>query len=150
MNHLRTILTTSAAAAVLAMAVPSGAHPSHDGKQEVVREVTIVNDGGDKKTTEIHVFNGGGVKAQASADADFAADCGKGRKFESSATADQNAKEKRVSKIVLCSDAGESDAEWAKTLRGALARIEGDQHMPADGKAKIMADLKSEIARTGK
>ena len=63
MNYLRTILTASAAAAVLAMAVPSGAHSSHDGKQEVVREVTIVNDGGDKKTTEIHVFNGGGVKA---------------------------------------------------------------------------------------
>ena len=58
--------------------------------------------------------------------------------------------EKRVSKMVICSDPDESDAKWEATLRKALADVETNADMPADGKAKIMADLKSEIARVSK
>ncbi len=51
---------------------------------------------------------------------------------------------------MICSDLGESDAAWAKTLRDALARVEASDDMPAEGKARIMADLQSEIAKIGK
>lgn len=149
MNRFRIILTAGAAAA-LAAGAAAYAHPEHDGKQEIVREVTIVKDGGESKTVEVNrVVHGDKVMGHATADADFVADCGKGRKFESAANAGDD-KTKHVNKIVICSDAGESDAEWAKTLRGALARVEGNNEMPADGKAKIIADLRSEIAKTGK
>ena len=52
--------------------------------------------------------------------------------------------------MVICSDPGESDADWAKTLGKALADVEGNKDMPADAKAQIVADLKSEIAKIGK
>lgn len=151
MNQFRVILAASAAMVAVAYGVPTIAHPGHDGKQEVVREVTIVNDGDEKKTVEIHrVVDGDKVGAKATAEADFVADCGKGRKFESSSSVGDDTKKKSVSKMVICSDPGESDADWAKTLRGALARVESDNHMPAEGKAQIMADLKSELAKLGK
>ena len=135
MNHFRTILAAGAAIAALAIGVPSAAHPDHS-KTEEVREIKIIKS--DKA--------GGEHQGHA----DFAADCGKGRKFESSATAGDGTKEKRVSKMVICSDPGESDAAWEKTLRDALAKVESNDDMPAEGKAKIMADLKTEIARIGK
>lgn len=150
MTRFRIILAAGAAT-VLAAGAAAYAHPEHDGKQEVVREVTIVKDGGESKTVEVNrIVHGDKVMGHATAEAEFAADCGKGRKFESAVTAGDGTKDKRVSKMVICSDAGESDAEWAKTLRGALARVEGNSEMPADGKAKIIADLRSEIAKTGK
>lgn len=151
MTQFRNILAATAGLAALAGGVAAFAHPGHDGSQEVVREVTIVKDGGETKTVEVNrTVHGDKAAARASADADFIADCGKGRKFESAANAGDGTKEKRVSKMVICSDAGESDAEWAKALRGALAKVEANKDMPAEGKAKIMADLRSEIARTGK
>ena len=45
---------------------------------------------------------------------------------------------------------GATDAKWEATLRDALANIEANKDMPPDGKAKIMADLQSEIAKIGK
>jgi hypothetical protein len=132
MNRFRIILAAGAAVTALTLAAPSLAHPDHATKEEV-REIKIVkSDGKGARTSE------------------FKADCGKGRKFESSAEAGDGTKEKRVSKMVICSDPGESDEAWAKTLRDALARIQGNDDMPAEGKAKIMADLNAEIARTGK
>lgn len=132
MNPFRIILGTGAAMAALACGAPSAAHPDHSTKEET-REIKIIK--ADKK--EIN-------KAQ------FAVNCGKGRKFESSATAGDGTKEKHVSKMVICSDPGESDAAWEKTLRDALADVERNDDMPAEGKARIMADLKSEIARIGR
>lgn len=130
MNQIRIILS-GAAMAALATAVPSMAHPDHSTKDEA-REIKIVKSDG-----------------QRISKSEFVADCGKGRKFESSASTGGD-KSKNVSKIVICSDPGESDAEWAKTLRDALARVEANQDMNAEGKAKIMADLRSEIAKIGK
>ena len=130
----RMILAATGAMSALALATPSGAHPDHGSKTEEVREIKIVHADGKKHGSR----------------SDFVADCGNGRKFESSAEAGDGTKEKRVSKMVICSDPGESDAKWAATLREALANVETNADMPADGKAKIMADLKSEIARIGK
>jgi hypothetical protein len=134
MNQFRIILAASVAMTALAIGVPSAAHPDHPSKTEEVRTIKIVK--GDKDRKEI-------------SSSEFVADCGKGRKFESSSnTGDE--KNKNISKMVICSDPGESDAEWSKTLNKALADIEGNKDMSAPAKAQIMADLKSEIARIGK
>lgn len=130
MNRLRIILVAGGAAAALALNAAAIAHPDHSDKQEV-REIKIVRADGKKDISK----------------ADFVADCGEGRKFESSAAASGSAQEKRVSKMVICSDPGESDEAWAKTLRDALARVEASDDLPAEGKAKIASDLRSEIAK---
>lgn len=133
MNQFRIILAASAAMAALAYGAPSAAHPEHQTTKEEVREIKIVHADGKKHVSK----------------SEFVADCGKGRKFESSsATGDD--KNKNVSKMVICSDPGESDEAWAKTLRDALARVEANDDMPAEGKAQIVADLKSEITKLGK
>lgn len=133
MNQFRFILATTAAIAALAIGVPGAAHPDHDTTKEEVREIKIIKADGKKEISK----------------SEFVANCGKGRKFESrSSTGDD--KDKHVSKMVICSDPGESDEAWAKTLRDALARVESNQDMPAEGKARIVADLRSEIAKLGK
>lgn len=134
MNQFRVILAASAGAAALAIAVPSVAHPEHSTTKEEVREIKIVHADGKKHLSK----------------SDFVADCGKGRKFESSSSSGEGTEKKAVNKMVICSDPGESDEAWAKTLRDALARVEANSDMNAEGKAKIMADLRSEIAKVGK
>ena len=133
MNQFRIILAASAAMAALAYGVPSAAHPEHEATKEEVREIKIVHADGKKHISK----------------SEFVADCGKGRKFESSSTTGDD-KNKNVSKMVICSDPGESDEAWAKTLKDALARVEANNDMPAAGKAQIVADLRSEIAKLGK
>ena len=118
--------------AALAIGVPSAAHPDHNTQQEV-REIKIVKADGKKEISE----------------SEFVANCGKGRKFESSSSTGDD-KDKHVSKMVICSDPGESDEAWAKTLKDALARVESSSDMPDAGKAQIIADLKTEIAKLGK
>jgi hypothetical protein len=148
MNHFRIILAASAGVAALAIGVPIAAHPEHSTTNEV-REVKTVTKDGDK-TIEIHkVVKGdkaGGVEID---EGTFVANCGEGRKFESVAKTGDGDKQ-NVNKIVLCADKDESQAQWEKTLRDALARLEANKDMPSEGKAKIMADLRSEIAKTGK
>jgi len=137
MNQFRIILGASVAMTALALAVPSAAHPEEGAKTEEVRTIKIVKSDGDK-----HIA--------LNADSDkFIADCGKGRKFESSSNSGDE-KNKNISKMVICSDPGESNAEWAKTLGKALADVEGNKDMPASAKAQIIADLKAEIAKAGK
>lgn len=135
MSRVRKILATTASLGVLALAAPTLAHPETSSTEEV-REIEIIKS--DKA---------GGEHGRHAA---LAADCAKGRKFESSSEAGDSAKEKRVSKMVICSEPGESDEAWAKTLRDVLARVQGDDDMTAEGKAKIVADLQSEIAKIGK
>ena len=133
MNQIRTILAAAAGVTALALAAPLAAHPEHSTTKEEVREIKIVHADGKK-----HISR-----------SEFAADCGKGRKFESSSSAGDD-KNKHVNKMVICSDPGETDAAWEKTLRDALARVEANQDMNPEGKAKIMADLRTEIAKIGK
>ena len=131
MTQFRIILAAGATMAALAYGMPSAAHPDHSTKEEV-REIQIIHADGKKHISK----------------AEFVADCGKGRKFESSATTGDE-KNKNVNKMVICSDPGESNAEWRKTLSDALARVEGNQDMNPEGKAKIMADLRAELAKIG-
>lgn len=133
MNQFRFILATTAAIAALAIGVPGAAHPDHETTKEEVREIKIIKADGKKEISK----------------SEFVANCGNGRKFESSSSTGDD-KDKHVSKMVICSDPGESDEAWAKTLRDALARVESNQDMPAEGKARIAADLRSEIAKLGK
>jgi hypothetical protein len=138
MNQFRIILAASAAMVALAYGVPTAAHPDPSTTKEEVREIKIIKADGD------------GTKIAVDGDEQkLVADCGKGRKFESSSSSGDD-KNKNVSKMVICSDPGESDAEWSKTLNRALADIEGNKDMPAPAKAQIIADLRSEIAKLGK
>ena len=150
MNNFHLALIAGAAA--LSYGAPSLAHPEHDASEEVVREVHVVTgDNGPRKEkrTELKVIRSGDGKGQhlGHMKADAAVNC-TGRKFESAA--ETGSDKKNVSKIVLCADAGESEAEWSKTLKDALARVESSDRMPAESKAKIAADLRSEIAKYGK
>lgn len=129
MNQFRISIAAGAAVAALAFGAAATAHPEHEMTKQEVREITIVK--GDGKTAS---------------KTELAAKCGKGRRFESSASTgdDEN---KNVSKIVICSDPGESNEDWAKMLRDTLTRVEANSDMSAESKAKIVADLRSEIAR---
>jgi hypothetical protein len=149
MNKFRMILAAGSAMAALAYGVPALAHPEHQATDEVVREIKTVNHDGEKTVEIRKVVKGDKAAGAKIEDGEFVANCGEGRKFESAASSGGD-KEKHVNKMVICSDKGESDAEWAQTLRKALARIEADKDVPPQGKAQIMADLKSEIARLGK
>lgn len=134
MNQFRIILAASVAMVALALGVPGAAHPDHSGKTEEVRTIKIIKsdkDGKEIRTSEV------------------IADCGQGRKFESASNTGDD-KHKSVSKMVICSDPGESDAEWSKTLNKALADVQSNQDMPAAAKTQIIADLRSEIAKIGK
>jgi hypothetical protein len=133
MNRFRFILATSAAIAMLAIGAPGAAHPDDGATKEEVREIKIVHADGKKHISKSEVV----------------ADCGKGRKFESSSSTGDD-KNRNVSKMVICSDPGESDEAWAKTLKDALARVEANTDMRDTGKAQIIADLRSEIAKIGK
>jgi hypothetical protein len=137
MNHLRILLAAGAGVATLALGVPSAAHPEHSTTKQDVREIKIVKAHGDRTVT---------LEADKE---QFAANCGKGRKFESTSTSGDD-KNRNVAKMVICSDPDESDEAWAKTLKDALAKVETSSDMPDTGKAQIIADLKSEIARLGK
>jgi hypothetical protein len=133
MNQFRIILAAGATIAALAIGAPLAAHPEHTTEKQEVREIKIVKADGKHEISE----------------KEFIADCGKGRKFESSSGTGDDSK-KNVSKMVICSDPGESDEAWAKTLKDALARVESSSDMPNEGKTQIIADLKAEIAKLGK
>jgi hypothetical protein len=148
MNHFRIILAAGAGVAALAIGVPIAAHPEH-ATTENVREINTVTKDGDK-TIEIHQMVKGDKAERTEIDeTTMVANCGGGRKFESVAQSGEGDR-KNVNKIVLCADKDETQAQWDKTLRDALARIESDKNLPSEGKAKIMADLRNEIAKNGK
>lgn len=137
MHQLRIMLAAGPVMTALAFGVPLAAHPEHSTEKQEVREIKIVRADGAKTVTLE------GDEKQ------FAANCGKGRKFESTSSSGDD-KNQRVAKMVICSDPGESDEAWARTLKDALARVETSNDMPDSGKAQFIADLKSEIARIGK
>lgn len=142
MNKLRIALTGAAAIAV-AFAGTAAAQ-----EQQIVEETRIVHAGhpegdeGKKKVEKIVKREriGHGDAGHASMEK-----CD-GRQFESVVESGSE-QDKRKTKIKLCAAAGESDAEWKKTLTDAAVRIEANADMPAESKTKILADLRAEIAR---
>ena len=73
------------------------------------------------------------------------ADC-KGRWFEGAAIVDPATK--RGTRIRLCSKPGATDAEWTKTLRDAADQVRR-RDMPAEPKAKLLAQIDAAIAKVG-
>ena len=139
------------AAAALSYGAPLLAAPDC-GTQEVVKEV-VTRDGGDGKQAQhvefrkiVTTADGKALHGRHTDQAELAR-C-TGRKFESSAEVGTD--KKKVSKMVLCAGEGTSDQEWSTTLKDALANLQADDRMPAEGKAKILADLNAEIAKYAK
>ena len=53
----------------------------------------------------------------------------------------------KQSKVKICGTFGQTDVEWARTLRDALAKVETDGRMSASVKDQIVSGLKIEIAK---
>ena len=68
------------------------------------------------------------------------------RKFETTVDREVNG-EKQSSKVKLCGKQGQTDAEWAATLKDAAAKIEANDKMPQAAKDQLSAALKAEIAK---
>ena len=68
------------------------------------------------------------------------------RKFETVVEREENGA-KQSSKVKLCGKQGQTDAEWAATLKDAAAKIEANPKMPQSVKAQLSAALKLEIAK---
>ena len=54
---------------------------------------------------------------------------------------------KRSSKVKLCGKEGQSDADWATTLKDAAKKVEGNEKMPKTVKDQIITALNAEIAK---
>ena len=51
------------------------------------------------------------------------------------------------SRVKLCGTEGQSDADWIRTLKDAVAKTETNANMPASARAQIVGAIKAEIAR---
>jgi len=51
------------------------------------------------------------------------------------------------SKVKLCGNDGQSDAEWIDTLRDAIKKLDANKDMPATEREQIVTAISSEIAR---
>lgn len=68
------------------------------------------------------------------------------RKFETVVDREENG-ERKSSKVKLCGKQGQTDAEWAATLKDAAAKIDANDKMPQGAKDQLSAALKAEIAK---
>jgi hypothetical protein len=71
------------------------------------------------------------------------------RKFETTIEVSVAGKPRR-SKVKLCGQEGQSDADWARTLGDAIKKVEANDKMPAEIKKQIATAINAEIARLGK
>jgi len=53
----------------------------------------------------------------------------------------------KQSNVKICGTVGQNDAEWAKTLRAAMAKVEANPRMSPSVKDQIVGGLKLEIAK---
>jgi hypothetical protein len=67
-----------------------------------------------------------------------------GHKFESVIEIDPV--KHRSTRVKLCANPGATDADWAKTLRAAIAQIE-QRDLPPAAKDKLIGELKAELAK---
>lgn len=68
------------------------------------------------------------------------------RKFETTVDREVNGV-RQSSKVKLCGKQGQTDAEWAATLKDAAAKIDANDKMPQSAKDQLSAALKAEIAK---
>ena len=71
-----------------------------------------------------------------------------GRKFETAIAREVNGK-RRLSRIHLCGNPGQTDAQWVRTLEDAIAKIEASSGFSADSKTQAIEAIKDEIAKAG-
>jgi hypothetical protein len=71
-----------------------------------------------------------------------------GHRFETAIAREVKGK-KRLSRIHLCGDAGQTDAQWVHTLEDAIAKIEAAPGFSADSKTQAIEAIKDEIAKFG-
>jgi hypothetical protein len=149
--------TGAAAALIVSAGLAAGAsahpHPEGDGaKKEVVIIERVggnhAKHGKDGKVREFKMMRHGGkpgdghVRAFALHGGDFA-ECKGGEKLVDESAGD----EKEKTKVILCTKGEASPAERAKRLEQALSRIESNEHISAEHKAKITASLRAAIER---
>lgn len=70
------------------------------------------------------------------------------RKFETRVAIMSSGK-KRFKKVTLCGTPGQTDTDWAKTLRDAIAKVEANADMPADVRQQIVAAIDAELIKLG-
>src|SRR6476646_5195789 len=71
-----------------------------------------------------------------------------GRQFETAIAREVNGK-RRLSRIHLCGEAGQTDAQWVATLKDAIAKIEAVPGFAADSKTQAIEAIKDEIVKAG-
>lgn len=67
-------------------------------------------------------------------------------KFETTVDSTVDGKPHR-SKVKMCGNEGQSDADWVGTLKDAIAKLEANQEMAAATRDQIITAIKAEIAR---
>lgn len=67
-------------------------------------------------------------------------------KFETTVKATVDGKP-RKSQVKLCGKEGQSDADWIKTLKDAVGKVEANAQMPAEVRSQITTALDLEIAK---
>lgn len=161
MNHNR--LLASGAAAALLLAGAAGAafahpHPEGDGDEDGkrVERVVVIGDGHDGKRGKhevrrfrIHRVDGGhhgkpgGPRVRRfEMHGDALGHCDGGRKIVDESSGDGDKK----TKVVICTK-GEPTAAHAERLEKALERINANNELSAEQKARIATALKSAIDR---
>ncbi|HKX91377.1 MAG TPA: hypothetical protein VJM15_02995 [Sphingomicrobium sp.] len=68
------------------------------------------------------------------------------RKFETVVQTTRNGMP-HSSKVTLCGEVGQTDADWSRTLRDALQKVSADPKMPAAVRNQIVTALNIEIAK---
>jgi hypothetical protein len=79
-----------------------------------------------------------GIEAQA--------DACNARKFETTVEVIADGK-KRSSQVKLCGKEGQTDADWANTLKDAAKKVEANEKMPKAVKGQIISALNAEVAK---
>jgi hypothetical protein len=121
------------AAALLGGAALAHPHPGGDAKETRTERIVIVSEKGDGEHA------GERVREFRMEGPDGMAHCG-GDKTE----VDESTGDKERTRIVICGD-GADGADRAKHLEGALARIEANDSLSAEHKARITAKLREAI-----
>lgn len=122
------------------------AHPETSAAPETVTRKIVIHQGkGSATHREVHVVGG----ENGSEPTVVAPGCDGARRFESESETVLADGKKNKSKIILCRKAGQSDAEFAKTLKSAAGRLATSQYMSETSRAKHVSALNAEAARLG-
>ena len=125
-----------AAAASVALAGAALAHPHEGGDAEKTQKIIVLSKRADGAGTppvrEFRMMRGQG--------GEFTCPNGEATKIDETTGGERT-------KVLICSDDKLSKAEHAEKLEGALARMQSENHLNGEHKAKVEAALQEAIAR---